>query len=139
MKFFMMALVVLMSLSALVGWTYDIEYLKRFDMRLVAMNPMTAVCLLMATLASLLGNVSAPLRRLRAFALACAGFCIITGALKLAQLGFGWKIGPDTWLFSGKLVNLFIPETMALKVVKGNINIAFPGSRYSLNRPSANQ
>ena len=114
MKFFMMALVVLMSLSALVGWTYDIEYLKRFDMRLVAMNPMTAVCLLMATLASLLGNVSAPSRRLRAFALACAGFCIITGALKLAQLGFGWKIGPDTWLFSGKLdVGLGPPNRMA--------------------------
>ena len=68
----------------------------------------------MAMLASLLGNVSAPSRCLRAFALACAGFCIITGALKLAQLGFGWKIGPDTWLFSAKLdVGFGPPNRMA--------------------------
>lgn len=59
--------------------------------------------------ASLLGNVSAP-----PFALACDGFCIITRALKLAQLGFGWKIGPDIWLFSGKLeVGLGSPNRIA--------------------------
>ena len=54
-------------------------------------------------------------------------------------LGFFFPVPLGGWLFSGKIVNHFIPETMALKVVKGNINIAFPGSRYSLNRPSANQ
>ena len=31
-----------------------------------------------------------------------------------------------------KVVSYVIPEPLALKVVKGNANVAFPGTRYSL-------
>jgi hypothetical protein len=105
MKYFTAAIIVLIALTALVGWTYDVELLKRFDLRLVAMNPITALCLLMGTTATLLGHLPTPSRRVRAIAFACAGFCIATGALKLTQLSFGWQTGPDTWLFTGKLVS----------------------------------
>jgi diguanylate cyclase (GGDEF)-like protein len=105
MKYFTAVIIVLIALTALVGWTYDVELLKRFDLRLVAMNPATALCLLMGTFATLLGQLPMQWRRIRVIALICAGFCITTGALKLTYLAFGWQAGPDTWLFTSKLTN----------------------------------
>ena len=42
--------VMLMGMLILLGWQFDLELLKRVHPGLVAMNPVTAVCFLMAGL-----------------------------------------------------------------------------------------
>ena len=64
------------GLIVLLGWTFDIERLKRIFLALVAMNPTAAVCFLFlgcAVLGSQAPAEERTLRRIAAFCAAAAG------------------------------------------------------------------
>jgi PAS domain S-box-containing protein len=88
----------------LLGWTLDVEVLKRVLPRLVAMNPVTAIAFVLAGAALLLllrkdaeDKGSGPLGQGLALAVA------LVGLLKLVGLVWGWDSGVDQLLFREKL------------------------------------
>jgi diguanylate cyclase (GGDEF)-like protein len=103
MKYLVATVPALIALLALAGWVLDIETLKRLDSRLIAMNPVTAVSVICASIAILIGYQRSVSPRLRALAIGLAAFGAVVGAFKLLQLSLGLEVGPDTWLFTEKL------------------------------------
>ncbi len=100
-------LAVLMAALVLLGWSANIEPLKRVLPGLVAMNPMTAVGFALAGLSLWLQpadeSASAPAAWRRQVARIAAAAIIGIGALRLAAWGSGWDVGIDQWLFADKI------------------------------------
>ncbi len=119
MKYLVATIPALIALLALIGWVLDIELLKRLDVRLIAMNPVTAVAVICASTAILIGYRPQPSARARTLAIGLAGFGAVVGTCKLLQLALGLELGPDTWLFTDKLgmgpgpANRMAPNTAA--------------------------
>lgn len=86
----------LMAVSVLVGWQFDIEWLKRPIPRTVAMNPATAVCFLV----SVSGMLSVERTK---WVRAAALFLLVFSVVKLISVFTGITIPIDTFLFSGRL------------------------------------
>jgi PAS domain S-box-containing protein len=94
--------------SALLGWLVDDEGLKRLSPTFVAMNPATAVCLLVAGAALILIRLSPILSR------ALAALVAAVAAAKLIGLGFGVSTGVDQILFPNSLsAGAGLPSRMA--------------------------
>ncbi|HET9418199.1 MAG TPA: hypothetical protein VFO30_02575, partial [Chthoniobacterales bacterium] len=101
----------------LIGWTFDVDLLKRVVPGLVAMNPMTAVAFLLGAISLFLfsdeksdGRASfhPPLAR------GCALLIALIGVAKLVAIARGIDLGVDRWLFSSKLTLGFqVPNVMA--------------------------
>ena len=90
----------------LVGWAFKIEVLKRVVPGFVAMNPVSAVLLVLAGTALLLVRLKANLTRPRKIAARLAAAIVaVIGALKLFSLVSGWDNGVDQWLFSSALMD----------------------------------
>ncbi|MDQ3038587.1 MAG: ATP-binding protein, partial [Pseudomonadota bacterium] len=110
---------VLIATLVLIGWSADIEPLKRILPGLVAMNPMTAVAFLLAGLSLWLQPADAPASAAppsrRQLAMVAAAVVLGIGALKLAAAGLGWDAGVDQWLFADKLAGAEggLPNRMA--------------------------
>lgn len=96
----------------LVGWAFDIDFLRRIVPGLVTMNPATAVAFMLAALslwllrdapvaeANPVDEANSTRRRPgRVCALVVTGI----GLLKLIEVLCGWQIGVDRLLFSDKL------------------------------------
>src|SRR6185437_4329562 len=86
-----------------VGWALDLEVLKRVLQDRVAMNPITALGLILSagSLALLVRRDSdtGPRRLARAVALGVA----LVGLARLTAHFTGWELGVDGWLFWTKL------------------------------------
>ena len=101
----------------MIGWTFDVDLLKRVMPGLVAMNPMTAVSFLLGAVSLFLfsdekSRGHAP--SLVWLARGCALLVTLVGAAKLCALAHGIDIGVDRWLLSSKLtVGFQIPNVMA--------------------------
>ena len=98
----------LIGLVVLFGWASGQLTLTRVLPGLTAMNPLTAVALVLLAL-----GVGGPMVTWRVRALAAGP--VLIGLVKLAQLGFGWKVGVDQLLFEDKLAMLrdVAPNRMA--------------------------
>lgn len=103
---FTSGVVAAIAVLVLTGWLFGLEPLKRLGPAFVAMNPMTAVCFLLAAAAVALCAVDR--RKLSApttlpWALSSAGIIFIIGAVKLAELLLNFDTGVDRLLFASKV------------------------------------
>jgi signal transduction histidine kinase len=90
---------ILVGCVVLVGWTLNIDVLKRILPGLVAMNPATAIAFVIAGAATrLLLNKDVD-RRPRRLAQGLALVVTMVGLLKLVEILFGWDLGIDQLLF----------------------------------------
>ena len=87
----------------LVGWSFDLETLKRVVPGFVAMNPVTALSFIACGAALWLMTRGDLSRRGQRVAQALAAIVALIGLLKLLEIGLGWSLGIDRWLFAGKL------------------------------------
>jgi hypothetical protein len=90
---------VLVGSLVLVGWSLDIGVLKRILPNLVAMNPVTAVCFVLAGVSLYLLRTEVAARGARGLAAGLASAVCLVGLVKLAQVAFGWEAGIDGLLF----------------------------------------
>jgi len=111
---------VIISALALIGWVFDIALLKSFVVGQVSMNPLTAVCFLLAAHALWLLNRSDSPIRLRYFARACALFVVMLATLRLLNLFDVSVLAIDRLLFSNKLGdNRMAPNTAVAFLLLG--------------------
>ena len=98
-------LAAVLGVLVLIGWQLDIETLKRLSAGLVAMNPASAVCFILAGAALVLRQW--PVARARPLGrgaiLLCALAVLLIGALRLGSVLFGWPVPVDQLLFTAKL------------------------------------
>lgn len=125
----------LIGILVLIGWTLDVEFLKRLMPTLVAMNPVTAVCFIVLSVsvwASHSENPSpATLNLIRTSAL----IVLIVGSLKLCEVALGWFSGVDQIIFQERLIGVgsFPPNRMApntaFNFVLLSLAVIFPWKR----------
>jgi signal transduction histidine kinase/CheY-like chemotaxis protein len=89
-------LTIAIALSVLIGWAFQIEVLKRFAPGLIAMNPLTACCLIASGISLILQRDAGRSRKL--VGQLAAGLVLLIGALGLIRLFFGWDLGMERWL-----------------------------------------
>jgi len=108
-----MALLVLIPSIVLVGWAIESERLKRVNLGLVEMNPMTAVLFIASAIALYLHRYTPDGHPLRRLAVTLAGFMVFVGAVKLQALFFtDWDGGIDLLLFRSTIgTNRMAPNT----------------------------
>lgn len=120
--------VIIIGSLVLLGWSIDSEILKRLHPTLIAMNPVTAVCLI------LLGVAVALTRQKNKSALVAILGVIVAavGIFKLIEIAFGIPIGVDQLLFLEKLsssLNSQVPNRIAPNTA---INLVLLGSSLAL-------
>jgi signal transduction histidine kinase/CheY-like chemotaxis protein/HPt (histidine-containing phosphotransfer) domain-containing protein len=108
----------LVGALVLVGWALDVGALKSILPRRVAMNPLTALSLLLAAAALrvLDDGAGAAARRpwMRRAAFAGAGFVVLVGVVTVAGYALGNNLGLDQILFHARLGdNRIAPNTAA--------------------------
>lgn len=95
--------VLFIGIIVLLGWTFDIEVLKRPIPDLVAMNPLTAICFVLTTLSLLLlSNPGKTILQNRT-GLGLAYLVLALATLKLGGLIVGIDTHIDLWVFHSKL------------------------------------
>jgi two-component system sensor histidine kinase/response regulator len=111
--FWLAAVVSLISVSVLMGWTFDIDFLKRIIPGYVFMNPTTAVAFVLSSIALWLVQ-DAGFRRIRA-AQICAAVVTAVGLIKLCAISGFFDLGVDRMLFRNQLFDNAIgqPNRMA--------------------------
>jgi diguanylate cyclase (GGDEF)-like protein len=97
------AAVILASSLVLLGWLLNVELFKGILPGLPAMNPATAVCLMLAGIALRALPEAAARPQLRQLGRLCAVAVLVVGVLRAAAVVAGWDIGIDRLLFSSKL------------------------------------
>jgi|GEM_PF-5031572 len=89
------------ALTVLLGWITNSDALTRIFSNSIAMNPMTAICLLAVSIALLLRS---PGTRSMFFGL--SALAIIIGMTKLVQFALGYTEGIDQLLFVNEAVRV---------------------------------
>ena len=119
--------------SVLFGWSYGLESLKRIHPNFVAMNPATAVCLIVAGAALALGRL-----RFRRWAVAAGALVMIIAAAKLGDYALG-GLPVDRLLFpnqldprDGSLPNRMAPNTALAFLLAGAAQVLVRSSRQRL-------
>src|SRR5215210_1319758 len=97
------AITIIVGCLVLVGWTLNIDVLKRILPGLVAMNPITAIAFILAGVSLLLLRDEDVDQRLRRIAQWCSSAVALIGLLKLIGVLLGWDIGIDQLLFPERL------------------------------------
>ena len=96
----------LIASLVLIGWTFDVDLLKRVIPGLVAMNPMTALTFLIGAISlSFYREGTCPVQASGRIwsARACALVVALVGTAKLSALFGATDVQVDQWLFSSKL------------------------------------
>jgi diguanylate cyclase (GGDEF)-like protein len=129
-------LVFVTGVLVLVGWTLDLELLKRIVPTLVAMNPATAVAFLFLGVAVPCSQAPREVLGLRRTALLCAAAAGLVGVLRLGDAFLGWSVGVDQLLFTGKLAvdptglpNRMAPNTAFNFLLLGAALLTFHSAR----------
>src|SRR4051794_24352192 len=95
--------VVLIAVAALAGWVFHLDWLKSWTPESVAMNPLSAIFLIICGIASArLLRVGQELKIDR-IALVCAWIVTAGGAWKMAEYLFHFDLNLDQLLFRGSL------------------------------------
>ncbi len=141
------AFCVSVGVLVLVGWTFDLELLKRVVPGFVAMNPLTAITFVLAGAALTIFLRSGPRPAVRYAIRFLALLTIWIGAVKLASLfGGSTSHNIDTWFFTSKLdggpeamPNRMAPNTAINFVIAGFALLALdlPKSRLWLAQACA--
>ena len=97
------AIAILIGCSVLVGWTIDVDVLKRILPGLVAMNPTTAIAFVLAGMSLWLLRAQNTASRLRRIGQGLAFAVALVGLIKLVGILAGLDVGIDHLLFRGKL------------------------------------
>ena len=121
--------------AALIGWIFDIEFLKRIYPALVTIKANTAVCLMLTGFSVLLLQDKAASLRTRRLAQVCAAIVAAVGLLTLSEHVFGWDLRIDQLLFveSVKDAGLSFPGRMG---VAASLDFFFLGAALLLiDRP----
>ncbi len=95
------AIVSLISVLVLVGWTFEIDFLKRIIPGYVFMNPTAAAAFILSSIALWLLH-SADARRIR-IAQICSAVVMLVGLIKLCELIGFFNFGIDQILFRDQL------------------------------------
>ncbi len=98
--------VITIGVAVLIGWIFKIETLKRIAPGFVAMNPVSALLLILSGATLLLARIKANLTTSRKM-LVRLGASVITvfGAFRLLEVVAGWQIGIDQLLFHAQLLD----------------------------------
>ncbi len=100
-------IVLAVGVAVLIGWAFDIEFLKRVIPGAIAMNPMTAVAFLLSSAGLWLYRAeildASRLSKIRRAAFWCAVMVALIGLVRLFGYAVGWDVGLDRLLFVSKL------------------------------------
>ncbi len=108
------------SCVVLLGWTLDLDALKKVFLGKVAMNPGgTALGFLLAGVSLWLLQSGRATERQRRAAVFCAAGATLVAALRLVAYSQGWDFGPDRALFPERLAAYEIPNRMAPNTAVG--------------------
>ncbi len=115
------AIVAALAVLALVGWTLQIEALKRLGPGLAPIKANEAICYLLLSLSLVVVSYSAPARLgLRRGAAVCALVVVLVGAATLAEYAFGLRLGIDELLFRDRAgANALYPGRPAVTAAVG--------------------
>jgi PAS domain S-box-containing protein len=98
------ALVAACGVLVLIGWTWDVDFLKTLlHPERIAMNPATALCFVLCGVALFLLRREEASHRSTQIAHACGGIVALVGLLRFASFVGDWPDGPDTLLFADRL------------------------------------
>ncbi len=112
--------IISIGVLSLVGWAFDINWLKHPSPDFVAMNPLTAICFIFFGLALyLFWRKPFPFYKIVSFTLTL--FIFISAVLKLIYL-FGW--------FEFQIDILFFADEMNKDIVKGFVNRMAPNTAW---------
>jgi signal transduction histidine kinase/CheY-like chemotaxis protein/HPt (histidine-containing phosphotransfer) domain-containing protein len=106
----------------LVGWLFDVELLKRIEPHLVAMNPVTACCFVLAGFALVAPRITDEPACLVNVRQAAAVIVCLVGLAKLFDIVAGTDTGIDRLLFASKLAE---PGTLNINVMAPNTALGF--------------
>jgi PAS domain S-box-containing protein len=98
------AIVILVGISVLIGWQFDLEHFKRIIFEAVAMNPLTALCFIFGGVSLYLQTTKNQTKPKRTFSQLLAILIVIFASIKLSNLLFGLNIGVDSFLYVEKLI-----------------------------------
>jgi len=103
--------VILTGVLVLIGWQFDIRMFTTVLPGYVGMNPLTALCFVLAGLSLWLqGNVPSMRRNPgRWIVVSFASFAMLVGIVCLAGYFFNLEIGLDQWLFQSRLEQVGSP------------------------------
>jgi PAS domain S-box-containing protein len=108
--------IVAIAASVLIGWFFDVEFLKRLRPGLVAMNPVSAMAFLLSAIALRL-TIGQSGKALSPVTLSWVQGCGIAvgavGGLTLARFIFNFDLGIDLLLFAAKVNDPAAPNRMA--------------------------
>jgi peptidoglycan/LPS O-acetylase OafA/YrhL len=99
------AALIVLGVVVLLGWPFAVEEIKRLGPGMVAMNPATAVCFVLAGLSVLSLQRGASHRRTQ-IGRSLAGAVLLVAAAKVLSIAVGWDVGLDRWLFPSHLTDL---------------------------------
>ena len=134
------------GLAVLLGWSFDIEQLKRVVPGFVTMNPMTATLFVCSGLALLLSLKPHQLRARRIAGMTLAAIVAGVAIIKLLDIAFGYLPNVDEWLFSSKLQGVRdqfpsrLPPNTALNFLFIGASLLLldvPSKRFSLSQAFA--
>ena len=95
--------VLTLALSVLVGWWLEHPGLRSGVVGLIAMNPVSAIAFILASVALRLLLSESPPPRSRLLARLCAAVVVLLALLCLSRLFIAWDLGPDRLLFRDQL------------------------------------
>jgi signal transduction histidine kinase len=123
------AAVVLAGTVTLLGWSFEIDFLKRGIGDGVAMNPATAICFILAGVSLWLLRLEPVPTAIRRVAIALAITVGLIALVRLAGYVFNTAVGIDQLLFSDRLADAIAgrPNRMA-----PNTAVAFLGASAAL-------
>lgn len=127
--------------AVIAGWTLGIEPLKRLRPGMVAMNPATALCLVLAGVSLWLRAAEGASRGRVALGRAAAACAVAIGAARLAAYVMGSEVGIDTLLTMGRGApdptggpNRMAPNTALCLILCGGALMAMDAPRRWLAR-----
>lgn len=124
---FLAVIVLVIGVLVLVGWELDIDILKRMVPGLVAMNPVTATCMILSVISFFLLNKKKESRTSILLGYTLALFIIFIGGFKILDLIYDFNVKPDMFLFTEKIrstviygrPNFMAPNTAVCLVLTG--------------------
>jgi len=90
----------LIAATALIGWIFKVDALKRIHPSLVTMKANAAVCFILISIAVFLLQDRTVPTRYRRIAQCCAVLVALVGLANLSEHLFGWNLGIDQFLFT---------------------------------------
>lgn len=123
-------IIILLAVSVLIGWQFNIEFLKRTFFGTIAMNPFVACCFILSGTAMLLITSQKPIKKKVATYLSYA--ISLSGAVKIILKIIGVPNGIDTILYHQKVISDYAgnPNTMAPQTAIAFILVGIAMARH---------